>query len=377
MNWLTHMTTGSIAVSLGLQTADLTLVSVGAVAALLPDIDTSKSMAGRMFPWVSRWLEQRLPHRSCTHSLLASGVVAIATYPAAIWLSLPLGLVHAVNIGYFTGWFADMFTKSGVEMFYPDSARWVVPGNRDFRLATNSPAEYVVLVVLMAIAVFTFSVNANGGIMTQFNRLIGSPTGVEQLYDELGGFHLMVAHIKGVRARDRKPVQEDFWIIESHGQGFVVQGADGAVYKAGTEPDVQIIARHITADAGPNATTLIEAIRLNDDGVRERLEPFNRPSAMVFVSGQMTIDDPEGLAEVFFPDPLQFPFLRALGANVTLELAPLSVVQLALGDQFAIGQLSIKSIYTQSKASSGSSLEPIIKQAADPLRGSENGNNAG
>lgn len=358
MMGITHMTIGATATSLILQSANVTLVAAGAVATLLPDVDTSRSPAGRVFPWISRWLEGRFPHRSCTHSLVASGVIALSTYPAALWLNLPLGLIHAVNIGYFAGWFADMFTRNGVEMLYPSSTRWVVPGNRNFRLSTNSPAEYGLLVVLMAIAVFCFNVNANGGIMTQFNRLIASPTGVEQLYNQKGSNHLMVAHLKGVRASDKAPVQADFWIIQSHGEGFIVQGADGAIYKAGTEPDVQIIAEKITADAGSVAAITIDPVKLNDQEVLATLEPFNRPGVMVFVTGQITIDDPEGLAETLFVDPQQFPFIRAAGASATLELAPLAIVQQVLGEQFATGQLAIKSIYAQPQASTTVGSKP-------------------
>ena len=351
MMGITHLVIGATTTSLLLQSADLTLIAAGAIASLFPDVDTSRSTAGRLFPWISRWLERRLPHRSCTHSLLASGVVAIATYPVAIWLKLPLGPVHAVNIGYFAGWFADLFTCSGVEMFYPNSARWVAPGNRNFRLSTNSPVEYGLLTLLIAIAVLTFNVNANGGILTEFNRLIATPTGVEQIYNQKGANHLMVAHIKGVRRSDRAAVNGDFWIIQAHGQGFVVQSADGAIYKTGKEPDVQIIAERITADTGSVAAITIDPVKLNDQEVTAALAPFNRPGVMVFVTGQIAIDDSESLAETLFVDPQQFPYIHAAGTNVTLELAPLAAVQQALGEQFAVGQLAIKSIYAQPQVS--------------------------
>ena len=85
------------------------------IASLLPDIDTSKIFIGRLFLPISRWIETRTVHRGITHSFFATGMITLITYPLA-----PLGYSHlwkAMILGYFWGWFADVFTKSGVEAF--------------------------------------------------------------------------------------------------------------------------------------------------------------------------------------------------------------------------------------------------------------------
>ena len=356
MMGLTHMVVGGTAASLFLQSSDATVLLTGAIASLLPDIDVSISPAGRVFPWVARYLERRFPHRSCTHSLVASGIVAFATYSTAIYFSFPLELVHALNIGFGFGWFSDAFTRNGVEMFWPSPVRCVCPGNRNLRLKTGSQVEYGVLVVLVALALVIFNINASGGLLTQFNRFVASTTGVEQLYNEKGSQHLMVAHIKGVRASDRTPISGDFWIIQQHGMGFIVQSKTGEIYKVGKDPDSQIITEKITADPGLAATTAIEPLQLNEESVTQAISPFNRAGAMVFVSGQLSVDDPEGLRVT--PDPYQFPFIRVSANSVTLESAPLVLVDQALGEQFAIGQLSIRSIYVNGQASPSIDSQP-------------------
>ena len=351
MMGVTHMLIGSAGVSLIFQTADARMIAIGAIASLLPDVDTSTSPAGHVFPWFSRWLERRFPHRSCTHSLVASGIVAALSYPAAIAGYVPVELVNALNLGFFFGYFADAFTASGCELFWPSNVRAVWPGNRKFRLRTNSPVEYGILVVFAFAMFASININANGGIMSQFNRLIASPTGVEQLYNEKGSNHLMIAHIKGVRASDRAPINGDFLIIQAHGQGFVVQSADGAIYKTGTEADVQIIPEKITADAGPPAVVNVEAVPLSDQEVNEALMPFNRPDALVFISGQLTIDDPVEIHERIRADPHQFPFIRATGVSIILEYAPLSLVWQTLADQTGTGYLFVRTLYAQPQAS--------------------------
>lgn len=79
MGW-THLVVSATTTSLILGTANPAIITVGAVCGLLPDVDISTSAAGKVLPWVSHWLERRFPHRSCTHSLFASGVVATVTY---------------------------------------------------------------------------------------------------------------------------------------------------------------------------------------------------------------------------------------------------------------------------------------------------------
>jgi inner membrane protein len=135
---ISHLLISGTATSLLLGTANPAVIAVGAIAGLLPDIDISTSPAGRVLPWISRFFESRMPHRSCTHSLVASGAIAIMGYTAALFNPNLLNLAHALSVGYFFGWFADIFTRGGVEMFWPSPVRCVCPGNRNLRLRTGS-----------------------------------------------------------------------------------------------------------------------------------------------------------------------------------------------------------------------------------------------
>ncbi|MDF5712155.1 MAG: metal-dependent hydrolase [Nostoc sp. S4] len=149
---ISHLLISGTATSLLLGTASPTLIAAGAIAGLLPNIDISTSPAGRVLPWVSAFFEAKMPHRSCTHSLVASAVVASVRYGVALFNPQFINLVHALSIGYFFGWFADVFTRGGVEMFWPSPVRCVCPGNRNLRLRTGSNVEYFVLIILIAIA---------------------------------------------------------------------------------------------------------------------------------------------------------------------------------------------------------------------------------
>jgi inner membrane protein len=340
---LSHLLISGTAASLLLETADPVVIVVGAMGGLLPDIDISTSPAGRLFPWVSGYFEDTMPHRSMTHSIVASAVVAIASYGIAIFFPQFIPIASALTIGYTFGWFADCFTKGGAEMFWPNSVRCVCPGNRNFRLKTGSNAEYVVLVALIATALVVFSINSQGGVLTQFNRLIGSPSGVQSVYNSSGATHRIITNIKGVRGADRVKVDGQFIIIQPNGTGFIVlEPSTNKIYKAATDPDSQIVIEQITADVGKPAITTLETIVLEDDVIGEMISKFNRSGAMVFLSGELSVDDFD--TTTFIRDPFQFKFITASPSTIKLDAAPLNTVIKLLGDEFASGSLEVRSI---------------------------------
>ncbi|UUO14934.1 metal-dependent hydrolase [Dolichospermum heterosporum] len=340
---ISHLLISGTASSLLLQTADPVLIAVGAIGGLLPDVDVSTSPAGKVFPWISGYFQETMPHRSMTHSIVASAVVAIASYGTAVFIPQFIPIASALTIGYTFGWFADCFTRGGVEMFWPSSVRCVCPGNRNLRLKTGSNAEYFVLCILIAIALSAFSINSKGGILTQFNRLIASTSGVQGVYNSSGSTHKIVANIKGVRAGDRSKVDGQFQIIQPNGTGFIVlEPNTNKLYKAATDPDSQIVIEQITADVSTPAITTIESVFVEDQVIGEAVAKFNRTNTNVFISGDLSVEDFD--TSVLPRDPYQFKFIDASPSNIKLEAAPLKVVMKFLGDEFASGSLQIRSI---------------------------------
>ena len=340
---ISHLLISGTASSLLLQTADPVLIAVGAIGGLLPDVDVSTSPAGKVFPWISGYFQETMPHRSMTHSIVASAVIAIASYGTAIFIPQFIPIASALTIGYTFGWFADCFTRGGVEMFWPSPVRCVCPGNRNLRLKTGSNAEYFILCILIAIALSAFSINSKGGILTQFNRLIASTSGVQGVYNSSGSTHKIIANIKGVRAGDRSKVDGQFQIIQPNGTGFIVlEPKTNKLYKAATEPDSQIVIEQITADVSTPAITTIESVFVEDQVIGEAIAKFNRTNTNVFISGDLSVEDFD--TSVLPRDPYQFKFIEASPSNIKLEAAPLKTVIKFLGDEFATGSLQIRSI---------------------------------
>ncbi|NJR31802.1 MAG: metal-dependent hydrolase [Chamaesiphon sp. CSU_1_12] len=111
MMTLTHLAISGMMTSLILGTADPLVVSVGSIAGLLPDVDISKSPAGRVLFPIASFLEKRFPHRSCTHSIVASLIVGVVVYGLAYSSVISWQLAHAIEIGYTFGYLVDAITN--------------------------------------------------------------------------------------------------------------------------------------------------------------------------------------------------------------------------------------------------------------------------
>ncbi|NJL22872.1 MAG: metal-dependent hydrolase [Leptolyngbyaceae cyanobacterium SM1_3_5] len=140
---ITHAAIAITTTSISLGTANGFVLACSLIGSQLPDCDTTESMAGKVIFPIARFLEERFPHRTITHSFASSLALAIVSSPLiyfGYWQQWA-----ALNIGHFCGWFSDSFTKSGVAAFWPSPARFVIPGNPRARLRSQSPAEYWVL----------------------------------------------------------------------------------------------------------------------------------------------------------------------------------------------------------------------------------------
>ncbi len=109
------------------------------ITALLPDIDTPKSLIGNLLLPISLALERSVGHRTATHSLLAVALIAAAAY---LWLN-PWWLVIAGAYGSHI--IIDLLIgPSGVVLFWPAGDRMTIAGWRD-----DGPAPRVLLLILL------------------------------------------------------------------------------------------------------------------------------------------------------------------------------------------------------------------------------------
>jgi inner membrane protein len=352
---LTHATFSVSLTSIVLGTANFEVLGTAAIASLLPDIDTSKSFIGRLFFPLSSWLEKRTVHRGITHSFFATGVITLITYPLA-----PLGYAYlwkALILGYFWGWFADVFTKSGVEAFYPSRGRLIIPRNPNLRLGTRSRAEWFLLMVLVAIAVISININSAGGIIRGFNQALGLPSGAVEAANEDASRYLLTAHIKGRNAITEMPIDASYEVIEPlTANDLLVKDSTGVVYRVGQSQESQIIPSQIRIERVKPITTKVSNLVLNDEDIYTAVQfkiqnLLSKMPNRIYLSGTLTIFDAEDLTLASHLDRFDTITLQP-GSDIAyarlVSANPSEVMQL-LGDYYASGNLIVRSISVSSK----------------------------
>lgn len=305
------------------------------IGSQLPDLDTTKSMMGRICYPIASFIEQRYSHRTITHSLMATGIIALISAPIAYYLSLKLWL--CLPLGHLLSCFSDTFTKEGVGLFYPSPVRAIYGNNPNFRLRTGSTIEYWVLGLALLLSIWSINLQSSGGLMLSFNQLLGVREGVEAAYNRYGADHHIWVNIQGNKVSDRAPINSRFFLIAQEGKDFIVQNNRG-IYKT----ENQITISRITAETGKTATTREKVITFNDDEVTGILQALADETSGIYLSGKLEIDEPDDILNTNPPD--QYPILSKTGNLIDLSYCPIKKAIEVLSGQFAYGTLTARII---------------------------------
>ncbi len=139
---------------------------------LLPDIDHTKSLIGKVFRPIAAYLNTNYGHRTITHSLLfyVATVSIVAALESLTKSQYSYTLTAALALG--SHYIFDMCTKAGIPLLYPFSRRpCVLPGNPKLRLSTNDiKAEAGVFLIFCCLFFFNQSLFAEG-FWTKYNRV--------------------------------------------------------------------------------------------------------------------------------------------------------------------------------------------------------------
>ena len=143
---ITHCALALAGTSLILGTADPLPLGLAILGSQLPDLDTTTSTIGKIFFPISSWIEDRFPHRTITHSLLATAAIAVVSLSVNyFWLQGDIKSAIALPLGHLLACFSDTFTKQGVQLFYPEPVWAVSVSNPRRRLKTGGAGELWVL----------------------------------------------------------------------------------------------------------------------------------------------------------------------------------------------------------------------------------------
>ncbi len=326
---LTHSIIAAAGTSLILTTANPLHLALAIAGSQLPDLDTSTSTIGQILFPISNWIENRFPHRSITHCFLATATIAILVSPLYFyadwktWLCLPLG--HLLSC------FSDVFTKQGVQFFWPHPAWCISVSNPNRRLQTGGTGEYWVLAIAMIALIAAINLSSTGGPTALVGSTLGLRTNATETYQKNAATSHVYAEVTGTFASDASSADGKYFKIAGEGNEFVLMNKTG-VFKTGTN----IIVSRLTSEVGKPASASVQT--LNFDEEEFGIVPI--PNTLIFLSGALTVDEPQLIKIPINPKQLEIAKLTSTQLN--LSYCPLETAIKLLSGQYITGSLEAK-----------------------------------
>jgi inner membrane protein len=340
---ITHSAIALSGTSLILGTANPLALGLAIIGSQLPDLDTTTSTIGKIFFPVSSWIEDRFPHRSITHCLLATVAIAIVSISIGYFLG-DIKTAIALPLGHLLSCFSDTFTKQGVQLFYPEPVWAISVSNPRRRLKTGGAGELWVLGIAIALLCFGIYLSNGGGISQKVSQSLGLKDGVIELYNQNASTHQVYANITGVWASDRTSADGKYLIIGNEGNEFVVSDGKG-VYKTGE----QIITSKVSTTVGEIAKTEIKNLSFDDEEAIAKLEELQQayPGAEIYLNGELAVDFPE---DVKIPvEPNQMVTAELVGSSLKLNYCELDKAIVLLEEQYGLGTIEVRIVQSKLK----------------------------
>jgi inner membrane protein len=329
---ITHSMIAASGVSLILGTAEPLPLALGILGAQLPDLDTTQSFIGQMCYPISNWIEDRFPHRSVTHSLLATAVLALLSVGIGhFWLGAGWKMVLALPLGHLLSCFSDCFTKQGVQLFWPEPAWCVSVSNPKRRLTTGGAGELWVLAIASACLCLGIYLANGGGITSKVTQGLGLREGAITDYNQNAASRQIWAKIEGVYASDSSKADGKYFVVAVEGNEFIVANSHG-IYKTGTN----LTASKLTVEVGLPSSSSVQSLEFDEEPFA--IEPVN--NTLITVSGTLSVDDP-ALIKISI-NSRQFEIANLSADKITFTYCPLERAIKLLAGQYVTGSLEAK-----------------------------------
>lgn len=332
----THIAIGCAATSIILGTSNPWILLLAMVTSQIPDMDTTKSIAGRVVYPLARFIEQRYAHRTITHSIYAVAAIAVVTIPLGyfvswkLWAAIPIG--HLIG-----GALPDCFTKRGAAIFYPDTRPVVVPGNPKARIISGSVAEYWILSGAIVLLIISCNLASAGGITEQFGQAFFQDSGTAALsVRKYGSTHQMWAEVEGTNIATSKRVKGRFEILDAAGQDLTILDTEKNLLKVGISG--QIKSTSVKVVVGDAVSISSKEMVVSEMPIADWVKSLP-PNG--FVTGTVKVEDAE---DVVFPKSLQY--LEPVTGNsneAVLDHARPDQIKKVLGDSWLLsGKVVVK-----------------------------------
>jgi len=331
---ITHACIATAGASLILSTSDPLILGLAIVGSQLPDIDNTRSIIGQVCFPIASWIEDRYPHRTLTHSLVATaGLTALTIFIG--WLLGDVWMLLALPLGHGLSCFSDTFTRQGVQLFWPEPVWAVSVSNPNRRLRTGGPGEYWVLSGAIALLLIGLQVAGSGGVNVAVGGSLGLRDTAIATYNA-SPEQAVYADIEGVWVDDRSSADGSYLILKRDGNEFLVTDGSG-IYHTGQS----MVVDSLKARAAEPLQSTTERLNFADEEPTATLQQLAiaHPGKRVYLSGVLTVDYPEGL--VLQPPGRSHQTAVLTGETLTLDMHPLELATVQLTDQWVTGSVMV------------------------------------
>jgi inner membrane protein len=224
-----------------------------------------------------------------------------------------------------------MFTKQGVQLFWPHPAWCISVSNPHKPLQTGGTGEYWVLAIAAAILAFALNLNGSGGLTAFFGNTLGLRSNALEIYQQNSAENHVYAEISGTFASDSTRANGKYFIIAVDGSEFIVQSKAG-VFKSGEN----IISDRLTSEIGKSASSFVQSLEFDE----EEFALVAVTNVSIFINGTLTIDEPDLIK--IPSNPKQFETVNLSGEQISFNYCPLENALVLLKGQIVTGTVEAK-----------------------------------
>jgi len=263
------------------------------IGALLPDLDSQKSIPGRLLPFISRRLENWLGHLHEWHTPAAAALVALVTTPLLLLVSAPAW--YLIPLGFLSHLALDLLHPQGIMLLWPlNKTRYRIFGG-----LVQSPGDktecWLAGILVLVAAILLFVVDVGPLPPPRF----ATPTYEQALehYYSLRGRNLVFASIEGSWQATGRRSGGRFEVINAADESFVMLDRyTGRIFTVGRGASDDFYPSHISLQRGDAARIKPVEIRLENQTLSEALpivyQMQREPGLQhIFVSGEVVGGD--------------------------------------------------------------------------------------
>jgi inner membrane protein len=298
---------------LGLRLTPAT-AALALAGALVPDLDTPTTLAGRAAGPIARALERRFGPRTVGHSLLGLAAASLASLPLA---ALDAHASLAVALGYASHLLLDCATTAGVPLFYPSPIRAVLPRAETLRLPEGARAEWVLTAGLLVALAILWPLQQMG-FARALHALTQTTGGAISDYRRWQGQREVWVDVEGLFQPSGRRVRQRYRVLGLANTStlVVLDPATDRIHTVGPTAEANVYPLRIRAEPGPAITVRTRAVPLRQQLLRDLLAAIP-PEGDTVLQGELTTPDTPRIR----PDPEQYAVLKPGVAGLELRFA--------------------------------------------------------